>query len=133
MSGLYANARTLFLTSGLNWNTGTFGALLATGGYIPNLASDQHVSDIPPVAILARQPLSSLSAASNGAAQASNATFPAVAGAPILYIVIYQNTGTDATSALVCEIDTAAGLPAFPSGTPVTVIWDTGPYKIFLL
>lgn len=123
MSRIYDNARELLLTAQLNWSTQTFGVLLVTNGYIPNLAADQFVSIIPGGAISARAALTSLSSTA-GQAHAADVTIPSVSGAAVTYLVIYQNTGSDATSPLVCLIDSASGLPAFPAGTPVTIEWD---------
>jgi len=123
MGGIYSSARESFLTAGINWSTDTFGALLATGGYTPNLGLDQHVADIPGPAISGRQPLTSLSSNAGGA-YAADVNFSSVVGAAVVYIIIYKNTGSDATSPLICLIDSANGLPVFPSGTPVTISWD---------
>jgi hypothetical protein len=71
--------------------------------------------------------------ASGGVASAANLVFSAVTGSGIYYVVIYRNTGGDSTSALIVLIDSAAGLPLFPTGSAVTLAWDTGPYKIFQL
>ena len=46
-------------------------------------------------------------------------------------IVIYVDTGTEATSPLIAYIDTATGLPITPNGGDIIVTWDNGVNKIF--
>ena len=46
-------------------------------------------------------------------------------------IIIYKDTGTEATSPLIAMIDTATGLPITPNGGDIIVTWDNGVNKIF--
>jgi len=124
MSRLYSTARQSFLTGAINWNTDTFGVLLCTNTYVPSLNTDQFVSIIPSGAITARAALSSLSSTA-GQAHAANVNFASVSGSAIVFLIVYKNTGSDATSPLICMIDAASGLPVFPSGTPVAIAWDS--------
>ncbi len=64
---------------------------------------------------------------------AADVVFSAVTGDPSEALVIYKDTGDAATSPLIAYIDTAAGLPVTPSGTDITVTWDSGVNKIFKL
>ena len=66
-----------------------------------------------------------------GAADANDVTFSSVSGASIEAIVLYKDTGTEATSPLIAYIDTATGLPITPNGGDIIVTWDNGPNKIF--
>ena len=47
-----------------------------------------------------------------------------MSGATINAIVIYKDTGTEATSPLIAYIDTATGLPITPNGGDIIVTWD---------
>lgn len=70
----------------------------------------------------------------SGVADAADVTFTAVTGASVEAIIIYKHTGTDATSRLICYIDTASsGLPVTPNSGDITVTWDNGANKIFKL
>ena len=60
-------------------------------------------------------------------------TFTDVTGASIEAIIIYSDTGTEATSPLIAYIDTATGLPITPNGGDIIVTWDNGANKIFKL
>lgn len=64
---------------------------------------------------------------------ADDITLTAVTGDPFESIVIYRDTGTEATSDLIAFIDTATGLPFTPSGGNITITWDSGANKIFKL
>ena len=70
-------------------------------------------------------------ATTGGAADANDVTFAAVAGASIEAIIIYVDSGTEATSPLIAYIDTATGLPITPNGGDIIVTWDNGTNKIF--
>ena len=48
-------------------------------------------------------------------------------------IDIYQDSGVEATSRLIANIDAATGLPVTPNGTDITVQWDSGANRIFKL
>ena len=60
-----------------------------------------------------------------GAADAADCTFTSVTGSSIEAIVIYKDTGTEATSPLIAYIDTATGLPITPNGGDIIVTWDS--------
>lgn len=63
-----------------------------------------------------------------GVFDAGNVTFAAVpAGLACDYLIIYQDTGVDATSRLLCGLDTGfAGLPVTPDGSDIQVTWAAG-------
>ena len=66
-----------------------------------------------------------------GAADAADCTFTSVSGATIEALVIYKDTGSEATSPVIAYIDTATGLPITPNGGDIIVTWDNGTNKIF--
>ena len=66
-----------------------------------------------------------------GAADAADVTFTSVSGPSIEAIIIYADTGTEASSPLIAYIDTATGLPITPNGGDIIVTWDNGANKIF--
>lgn len=135
---IYDTGRNAFLNAGVNWGTDTIKAALihnSAGGtsYTPNSATDQFLSIIPGAAIVATgvQLTSPTSAA--GVANAANVTFTSVSGVQCDAVVLYKDTGTSTTSQLIAYIDTATGLPVLPSGSNITVTWDSGANKIFKL
>lgn len=49
-----------------------------------------------------------------------NVTFTAVTGASVESLTYYKHTGTDSTSPLIVNIDSATGLPVTPNGGDIT-------------
>ena len=129
---LYDYSRQLFLEGGINWITDTVKCVLVnTGSYTVNTSQHQFYSDIPTSSrITVPQTLGSKTTA-GGAADASDVTFPAVAGPVISAIVLYIDKGNEQSSPLLAFIDTATGLPITPNGGDIIVTWDNGTNKIF--
>lgn len=131
-NALYDSARQRFLEGGFNWLTNTIKVLLVdTGAYTANLATHQFLSDISGTARITAPVTLTGKSTTGGAADANDVTFTAVSGASIEAIIIFQDTGTEATSSLIAYIDTATGLPITPNGGDIIVTWDNGTNKIF--
>lgn len=116
----------------LAWD-GTLKVALVSAAYTPNPATDQFLSTVAAAIIARSSALGSPAVAAGGVASASNVSFTNVTGAVVLYLVVYKDTGSDATSPLIVCIDTAQGLPCTPVGTSIGITWDPGQYKIFKL
>jgi hypothetical protein len=57
--------------------------------------------------------------------------FTAVSGASVEDLVFFKDTGTPATSDLICWFDTATGLPLTPNGGDVNVTFNaSGIFKV---
>ena len=133
-NALFDKARQRFLGGQFNWNTDTIKAVLVdTGTYTVNLSAHEFLSDIGTGARISTSGAFTGKATTGGAADANDVTFTSVTGASIEAIVLYKDTGTDATSPLIAFIDTATGLPITPNGGDIIVTWDNGPNKIFKL
>ena len=129
---LYDAARQRFLEAQINWMTDTVKVILvSTSAYTPQTAVHQYLSDISGTARIAGPVTLTAKATAGGAADAADCTFTSVSGATINAIVIYKDTGTEATSPLIAYIDTATGLPITPNGGDIIVTWDNGVNKIF--
>ena len=129
---LYDSARQRFLEAQINWMTDTIKVLLvSTSGYTPQTAVHQYLADIPVSARIAGPVTLTAKATTGGAADAADVTFTSVTGNTINAIVIYSDSGTEATSPLIAYIDTATGLPITPNGGDIIVTWDNGVNKIF--
>ena len=129
---LYDYCRQRFLEAQINWMTDTAKVILvSTSAYTPQTAVHQYLSDIPTSARIAGPVTLTAKATTGGAADAADCTFTSVSGATINAIVIYKDTGTEATSPLIAYIDTATGLPITPNGGDIIVTWDNGVNKIF--
>lgn len=133
-NALFDKARQRFLEGQFNWNTDTIKAVLVdTGTYTVNLSAHEFLSDISGGARIATSGAFTGKTTTGGAADANDVTFTSVTGASIDAIVLYKDTGTDATSPLIAFIDTATGLPITPNGGDIIVTWDNGANKIFKL
>lgn len=129
---LYDYCRQRFLEAQINWMTDTVKVILvSTSAYTPQTAVHQYLADIPVSSRIAGPVTLTAKATTGGAADAADCTFTSVSGATINAIVIYKDTGTEATSPLIAYIDTATGLPITPNGGDIIVTWDNGVNKIF--
>ena len=114
---LYDSARQGFLEAQINWLTDTIKVLLVdSGAYTPNVSTHQFLADIPISSRIAGPVTLTSKTTTGGAADAADVTFTSVSGASIEMIIIYKDTGTEATSPLLAMIDTATGLPITPNG-----------------
>jgi len=133
-NALYDKGRQRFLEASINWNTDTIKALLVdTGVYTPNLSAHEYLADVSAGARVTSPVTLTSKTTTGGAADAADVTFSSVSGASIEAIVIYKDTGVEATSPLIAYIDTATGLPITPNGGDIIVTWDNGTNKIFKL
>ena len=135
-NALYDKAREKFLAGLLSWLTDDIKAVLVKigGGNYNFSAAHEFLS--PSVAIADRIETSGLLVAKTafaGVADADDVTFLTVTGPQSGAIIIYHDTGLDATASLIAYIDTATGLPVTPSGGDITVQFDAGVNKIFKL
>lgn len=129
---LYDFARQRFLEAQINWMTDTVKVILVdTGAYTPQTAVHQYLADVPISSRIAGPVTLTSKTTTGGAADAADCTFTSVTGASIEAIIIYIDSGTEATSPLVAYIDTATGLPITPNGGDIIVTWDNGTNKIF--
>ena len=114
---LFDAARQRFLEAQLNWLTDTIKVILVdTGAYTPQVGVHQYLADIPISSRIAGPVTLTSKATVGGAADGADVTFTSVSGTTIEAIVIYRDTGTEATSPLIAYIDTATGLPITPNG-----------------
>ena len=67
---------------------------------------------------------------SPGVFDGADITYTAVTGPMVSAIIIYKDTGDDATSPLIAYID---GVSVMPNGGDISCAWDNGPARIFSL
>lgn len=134
-NALYDKGREGFLTKQISWTADTVKAvLLDAASYTANLATHDFLDDVPAGARVGTPQTLGSKTATDGIADAADITFPTVAAGPALeYILVYQDTGVEATSRLIGLVDTATGLPVTPNGQDINVAWDNGTNKIFKL
>jgi len=133
-NALFDKARQRFLEGQFNWTTDTIKAVLVDSGtFTVNLSAHEFLSDVGGGARISTSGAFTGKATTGGAADANDVTFTSVTGASIEAIILYKDTGSDATSPLIAYIDTATGLPITPNGGDIIVTWDNGANKIFKL
>ena len=133
-NALYDKGREAFLTGDIDWlNDNIKVTLVDTNDYTANLSTDQFYSSVPLAARIASSGNLSSKTAASGVADAADVLFTSVRGDVSEALVIWQDTGVEASSRLIAYIDVASGLPVTPNGGDITVQWDNGSNKIFKL
>jgi hypothetical protein len=130
---VYDKGREAFLSGDIDWTTDNIKVVLVDNSYTPNTSTDQYLSTILAGWRVDTSANLSSKTVSGGVADAADETISNVSGNDIYYIVIYKDTGTEATSPLIAVIDSATGLPYSPDGNDIEIIWDSGTNKIFKL
>ena len=96
----------------LDWDAQDFRIILGDAAdYTVSIDADDFLNDVPSGARVATSGALASKTKTLGVADAADVTLTSVTGDPSEFIVIYQHTGTESTSALVAYIDTATGLP----------------------
>lgn len=131
-NALYLKALEAFANAQINWIGDAIKAVLVdTNAYTPDFSVHQFLSDVPVPARTNVSPALSGKTNINGVLDADDQTFFAVSGPQSEAIILFKDTGLDATSRLLCYIDTAGGLPVTPGGGDIFVVWDNAANKLF--
>lgn len=97
-NALYDTGRNAFLTGDIDWVADTIKVVLVdTADYAVNLSTHDFLNDIPVAARVATGTLANKTA-SGGVADADDVTFTTVSGDQSEALVIYKDTGVEATS-----------------------------------
>lgn len=135
-SAIYDKARASFLNAEINITSDNLKVVLVViggGHYVVDLANDQFLSAISGGDRTALTANLSSKTTTAGVFNAANTLFSTVTGSASGAIVIYQDTGSAATSRLIAYIDDYAGLPVTPNGSDINIAWPTSTNKIFKL
>lgn len=134
-NALYDKGREAFGNAGINWGADTIKCILVdTGVYTPNLATDQFLSTIVAGARVGTAQTLANKTNVAGVVDADDINFTGLTGAPsIEALVIFKDTGVEATSTLIAFIDTATGLPTAAGLSSAAVQWSNGANRIFKL
>lgn len=132
-NALYTKAKEKILSGAVNFTSDTVKVALVKSTYTQNLATDEFYTTISANVLGTPQTLAAKTV-TGGALDADDVTWSAVtAGDTAKCVVLYKDTGSEATSPLLAFIDTITGFPLATNGGDVTVRWDNGAYKIFSL
>lgn len=132
-NSLYDAGRDHFLNADIDWTADTIKVALVDGAdYTPSLSTDDAWDDVPVAGRVAVSAAMTCTSAA-GVADASNVTLTSVTGDECEYLVLFKDSGLEATSWLIGLIDTATNLPVTPNGGDININWDDGANKIFKL
>ncbi len=132
-NALYTLGKNRILSGAVNFTSANLKAALVSSAYMPNLTTDEYFSTISATVLNTPQALANKAVAS-GAFDADDTTFTTVtAGSTAKAVVVYLDTGVEATSPLLMYLDTVTGFPLATNGGDITIQWSNGAYKIFSL
>jgi hypothetical protein len=124
-NALYDLGREGFLDGTIDYDTDNVKIVLCDeADYTVNLATDNDYADVTAAGRVAVSGNLASKTVTAGTADAADVTFSSVTGDISESITMYQDTGTEATSRLICNIDTATGLPVTPNGGDIIVQWN---------
>jgi len=133
-NALYDRGRQGFLAGEIDWDANDIRIILIDeADDTIDLALDEDLADRAGAARVATSSALGSKTTAAGVADAADVTLSSVTGDVSESIDIYQHTGTESTSLMIANIDTATGLPVTPNGGNITVQWDAGANKIFKL
>lgn len=133
-NALYDKGREGFLDGSIDWDTNDIRLILIDeADDTIDLSVDDNLDDRAALARVATSGAFASKTVTNGVADAADVTLSAVTGDQSESIDIYKHTGVEATARLICNIDTATGLPVTPNGGDITIQFDSGANRIFKL
>lgn len=133
-NGLYDRGRQGFLAGEIDFDADTIKLMLVDhADDTPSLTGDNALSDRAGAARVATSGAFASKTTTAGVADAADVTLSTVTGDPSESIDIFKDSGTESTSYLICNIDTATGLPVTPNSGDIIVQFDNGSNKVFKL
>lgn len=130
---IYPKGREGFAGGDVAWDSDTIKLVAVDSGYVYNAAHD-FLDDVGAAARVATSAAFSGKSITNGVLDADDVTLAALpAGDTITAIVVYQDTGVEATSRLLLYFDTKADTTAISvptNGGDVVITWSNSSTKI---
>jgi hypothetical protein len=118
---LYPKGKERFLSGSIDLSSDTIKIALIDTGVYTYSASDEFWSAASSAIVGTAATLASKTV-TNGTFDAADVTFSSVTGASVEALIVYKDTGSAATSPLICFIDVASsGLPVTPNGNNIDV------------
>ncbi len=135
-NAMYDLGRQNFLEADIDWLVNDIKVVsIDEADDVPVLATDEFLSDI----LAGAREFTSGNLASKdstiGVADAADLApaFTGAAGDEFESISLFYDTAVAATSLLICNIDTATGLPLAPDGGNINIAWSNSANKIYKL
>jgi hypothetical protein len=133
-NAIYAKGLEGFLGGTNDWDTNNIKvALIDEADDTIDLAVDDNWDDRAAPARVAISGNLASKTITDGVADAADVVFTTVTGDPSESLDVYEDSGTESTSSMLANIDTATGLPVTPNGANINVVWDNGANRIFKL
>jgi hypothetical protein len=130
-NALFASYRNLVLGAGLNLSSLTIKAMFVDhADDTPVAATDDFINDIasaarvPAIASCPTLGSKTAGTVATGVFDAADTTFTALTGDASESLILFEDSGSEATSDLIAFWDTATGLPLTPNGGDVVVTWN---------
>jgi len=123
-NAVQATAKKLFLDGDIDLLTDTIKVTLVDLADYTYSAAHDYIDDVPAPARVSTATLASKTTTA-GVFDAADATFTSVTGDQSEALVIWKDTGVEATSCLIAFIDTGvSGFPVTPVGTNILLSWN---------
>ena len=135
-NALYDKGRQGFLEGSIAWLTDNIKVCSVDETDDPvNLATDDFLDDILAGAREFTSGNLASKTSTDGIADAADLApaFTGASGDQFESITIFRDSGVAATSELICNIDTATGLPLTPDGGNINITWSSSTNRIFKL
>jgi hypothetical protein len=133
-NALYDFGREGFLGGDIDWDANDIRLIaIDEADDTIDLANDDFLDDRAGAARVATSGAFASKTKTAGVADAADVTLSTVSGDQFESIDIYKHTGTESTSNMIANIDTATGLPCTPNGGNINIVWDSGANRIFKL
>lgn len=126
-SGMYNSGKRALMGGDIDLVNSPVAALLVDlASYTPDLINDTSLEDIPEAAQLAEVLLTG-KAIDVTTFRSDDAVFNTVpSGGTVSAVVVFKDTGSYSTSALLAFYDDSDDFPIIPNGTDISVVWGAG-------
>ena len=128
---MYAKAKQAFISGGIDLTSVTvkFVIVDTTGGaanYTVDSVNHEFLSDVAAGARRGTSPALSSKTVTNGNFDAADITnaFSSLSGGAIEAMILFVDTGVEATSRLIAYFDTGGGLPFSPTGNNADLVFN---------
>lgn len=122
-NAVYPTGLKAILDGDVDMLSDTIKVCLLTSSYTYNAAHDFY-DDISSYKVGTDQTLGTKTT-TGGVFDAANSTWTGLTGSQVTRLAIYKDTGSAATSQLLCFMDTfASGMPYTPNGADFTMTWN---------
>ena len=135
-NALYDKGREFCLEGAIAWLTANIKVVsIDEDDDVPILTTDDFLDDILAGAREFTSGNFASKTSTDGVADAADLApaFTGASGDQFESITIYRDSGSAATSELICNIDTATGLPLTPDGGNIDITWSSASDRIFKL